>query len=318
VLADKGVCCVDEIDKMDKKDQSSMHEAMEQQTISIAKAGIQAELQSRCSILGAANPKFGRFDSNVPIAEQITMAPALMSRFDVIFTLTDNPEAEFDGELAQHIMGVHRAGAINAYRDHHEEGMFTEEDQEEASLVMDPPVNKEFFRKYVAYAKRTCFPVLTNEARDHLRDYYVRIRKESNAEEGGAVPLTARQLEALVRLSEASAKIRLSNTVEVADAKRAIDVVEYWLRRISGASGIMDIDLVASGVGHSQRERARIIREIIEDLSGMSAAGAPKDEIMAQAAQKGITEADVESTLAMLKRSGTIYSPQGGGNYKLA
>lgn len=317
VLADKGLCAIDEIDKMDKKDQSSMHEAMEQQTISIAKAGIQAELMSRCAILGAANPKFGRFDQNVPLADQINMAPALMSRFDVIFTLTDKPDSDRDGHLADHIMKVHKAGAIREYRSHHEEGLFTQEDEDDAITVVEPPVDKQFMRKYIAYAKRTCFPVMTPESHERLRNYYVSIRRDAASEEGGRVPLTARQLEALVRLTEASARVRLSPYAELVDAQRAIDIVEYWLRKISGGSGIMDIDLVASGVGHSQRERIRIVLDIIRVLSADHREGAPHEEIVTEAAQRGITETDVENTIRSLKVRGTIYSPAREDHYKL-
>ncbi len=318
VLADKGLCAVDEIDKMNKNDQSSMHEAMEQQTISIAKAGITAELQSRCAILGAANPKFGRFDPNQPLAEQITMPPALMSRFDVIFTLRDEPAQEKDNNLAHHIMQVHRAGAIKEYRERHEDGIYTREDEENANLVTEPPVTREFLRKYIAFSKRTTFPVLTEEALGHLQEYYVKIRAEGASEQGGRIPLTPRQLEALVRLTEASARIRLSNRAETEDAKRAIDIVEYWLRRISGGTGLMDIDLVASGVGHSQRERIRILIDVIRELSEEHPEGAPIEEILAVAGERGITEAQVDETIRMLKNQrGTIYSPDNDDHYKL-
>lgn len=312
VLADKGLCAIDEIDKMDDKDQSSMHEALEQQTISIAKAGIQAELQSRCAVLGAANPKFGRFDQNQPMSEQITLEPALMSRFDVIFTLTDRPEEESDAELAEHILGVHRAGAIHEYRAKHEDGLFTEEDQTEANRVVDPPVDESFLRKYIAYAKRECYPVLTDDARAKLQDYYVDVRKDAGGEEGGRVPMTPRQLEALVRLTEASARMRLSSRAEVEDAKRAIDVMKYWIQQLSGGSGLMDIDLVASGVGSSQRERIRLLMDVIEELCEENSQGAPRDDVVARMGEQGITEHQVEDTIRMLKNQrGTIYSPDG-------
>jgi replicative DNA helicase Mcm len=318
VLADKGLCAVDEIDKMDSKDQSSMHEAMEQQTVSIAKAGITAELRSRCAILGAANPKFGRFDPNQPLAEQITMEPALMSRFDVIFTLKDEPDADHDAELADHIMQVHRAGAIHEYREHHEEGMYTSEDEETAQQAVDAPVDEEFLRKYIAYAKRECFPVLTQEARERLQEYYVNIRKEAGGEEGGRIPMTPRQLEALVRLTESSARMRLSNKAELEDAQRAIDVVKYWIQRLSGGQGLMDIDLVASGVGSSQRERIRMLLDVIRELSEEHPEGAPREEIVARAAEKGVTEHQVEDTIRMLKNQrGTIYSPDNGEHFRL-
>jgi replicative DNA helicase Mcm len=110
VLADQGLCAVDELDKMDDQDRSSMHEAMESQSISVAKAGITARLQCRCSILGAANPKYGRFEESQFISDQIELPPALMSRFDLIFAMTDKPDSDKDAKITSHILKVHRRG----------------------------------------------------------------------------------------------------------------------------------------------------------------------------------------------------------------
>jgi len=117
VLADMGMACVDEMDKMTDQDRSSMHEAMESQSISVAKAGITATLQCRCSLLGAANPKYGRFEEHQYIADQINMPPALLSRFDLIFALTDKPSAEKDAHITQHILKAHRRGQVRKYED---------------------------------------------------------------------------------------------------------------------------------------------------------------------------------------------------------
>ena len=283
-----------------------MHEAMEQQTISIAKAGITAELQSRCAILGAANPKDGRFTEYASIAEQIDLPPPLLSRFDIIFALTDKPDAERDRVLAAHILDVHHAGAIQAYMEHHPDGAYTEDDAQEAILKIEPPYDREFLRKYIAYAKRTCYPVMRPEASQHLQDHYVTIRRNAAAE-GGPVPMTARQLEALVRISEASARARLSNEVGIEDSTRAIRIVDYWLNKVARSDGALDIDMVASGTGHSQRERIASILKAIRELAGDDPAGAAFEDIVSRAAAEGIEEAKVRETIDRLKDQGRIF-----------
>ncbi|HWG92110.1 MAG TPA: minichromosome maintenance protein MCM [Candidatus Thermoplasmatota archaeon] len=314
VLADRGLLCVDEIDKMTKEDQSSMHEGMEQQSISVAKAGITATLQSRCSVLGAANPKMGRFEEFTPITEQINFPPALLSRFDVIFVLLDKPEPKRDMMLAGHILEVHRGGAIHELlKNRPDGGGYTEDDVKGALKNVEPPLKNDFIRKYVAYCKRTCFPVLTREALDKIRDYYVNLRRRGQQEEGGTVPLTARQLEAFVRLAEAGARVRLSNEVTEGDAERAIQIVEYYLKRLSGSEGggIMDIDLVASGVSKNQRDRVRIVKEIVKDLSAGQDVGAPLAEIIAAAESKGLDVDKVRDILKKLATNGELFEPRG-------
>ena len=184
VLGDKGNVCVDELDKMRDEDRSAIHEALEQQTISIAKAGIMATLNSRCSVLAAANPKFGRFDSYKSLAEQIDLPSTILSRFDLTFVVEDKPEEEKDRSLARHILNTHK-----------EDNMHFE---------IDP----ELLRKYIAYARRNIHPVLTDKAMDVLEEFYVSMRNNS-IDDDSPVPITARQLEAIIRLSEASAKIKL-------------------------------------------------------------------------------------------------------------
>ncbi len=317
VLADRGLLCVDEIDKMDKNDQSSMHEGMEQQTISVAKAGIQASLQSRCSVLGAANPKHGRFDEHSPLPDQIDFPPALLSRFDLIFVLTDKPEPARDTALAGFILNVHKGGAIHMHVSGRPDTPYTAADVTASLSAVEPPVSKEFMRKYVAYSKRHCYPVLTDEARTKIADYYVNLRRQASGEDGGPVPLTARQLEAIVRLAEASAKIRLSDDVTDADADRAISIVEYYLRKISGSEGgIMDIDVIASGTSHSQRETIKKVKEIIRDLSAGNE-GAEKDDVLAEAVRRGLERQKVMDTIRRLKQNGEIFEPR-SDTYRVA
>ena len=230
VLADKGIAAVDEIDKMRVEDRSAMHEALEQQTVSIAKAGINATLKSRCSLLGAANPKYGQYDSYESIGDQINLEPALISRFDLIFRILDETNEELDKKIAEHIIKTNYIGERGTREKY---AMNRGENSVEMDQVVEevkPEIEPDLFRKYIAYAKRNCFPVMSEEAQKEIKDFYVGLR--SVREVGGPIPVTARKLEALVRLAEASARVRLSDVVEKGDAKRVIDLVRASLEKV--------------------------------------------------------------------------------------
>jgi len=309
VLADKGLACIDELDKMSTQDRSSLHEAMESQRISVAKAGITATLQCRCSLLAAANPKYGRFEEYTSIAEQIELPPALMSRFDLIFVMTDKPEQKRDQEITQHILKAHRRGQARRYQG--EEGMTDEMEKilEETSDIK-PIYDIEFLRKYAAYSKRIV-PVLSTEAVQIIESYYLDIRRMGEGDDS-SVPITARQLEAFVRLSEASARSRLSPVVEEADAQRAVRLVRYYLEKIAGTtSGQLDIDMMATGVSKSQRDRIPTIKRIIQRY-GDDSAGVSEEELILHAMEEGIPEREVLSILQKMKSSGEIFSPREG------
>ncbi len=191
VLADMGIAAVDEMDKMQKDDRSALHEAMEQQSISVAKAGITATLKSRCALLGAANPKLGRFDEYADIGEQINMPPSLLSRFDLIFILADKPDHKRDEAIAEHILKAHGVGELIAQHARDPiDGVDDAYIQRELAPVT-PEIEPAMLRKYVAYAKRTCFPILSPEAKDVLVGYYMRLR--DLADSNKPVPVTARQ-----------------------------------------------------------------------------------------------------------------------------
>jgi replicative DNA helicase Mcm len=309
VLADKGLASIDELDKMNEQDRSAMHEAMEQQSISIAKAGITATLQARCAILGAANPKLGRFHEHATMVEQIDLPPALFSRFDIIFSLIDKPDSVWDTKLAEHLLKVHRVGEVIRLKEHLDGlpmPMGVEEERFEAVMPVFEP---EFVRKYVAYAKNNIFPVLTPDAVEAIRDYYIRIRKQGEGEEA-SVPLTARQLEAFVRLAEAAARTRLSERVEIEDADRGIRIVDYFLKKIMGGEKF-DIDVIATGISHSQRERMRMLLDIIERLS-KGGRGAKEDDVLADAEDANIDRGQAKEVLKRLVSDGRVYQPTVG------
>ena len=290
VLGDQGNVCVDELDKMRSEDRSAIHEALEQQTVSIAKAGIMATLNSRCSVLAAANPKFGRFDRYKILAEQIDLPAPIISRFDLIFVIEDKPSREKDSELAEHILKTHQFNTV------------------------DYEIEPELLRKYIAYARKNVNPRLTEDANNVLKEFYVSTRN-SNPEEQGAVPITARQLEAIIRLSEASAKIKLKETVEREDAEKAVRLQMACLKEVGvdPETGEIDSDIVSGGTPKSDRDKIKLVTEEIKQLEEEYNGEAPLNVILSHMSDKyGVSEDKTEQIIKNLRQKGVIYEPTPG------
>lgn len=284
VIADNGVFILDEMDKMDKKDTSAMHQAMEQQEVSIAKAGINATLKTRCPVLAAANPKMGRYDNHEELAPQINMPPALLSRFDVIFPMLDKPNRERDAAIANHIL----RGGRNS----------------------EPLLETEFVRKFIAYAKRA-EPEVSEEAMKMLLDYYVGLRNHPNVEN-----ITARQLESIRRLTEAAARARLKPVAGIEEAEVALRIHRYYME-VAGCdleSGKFDMgNMSGAGRTRTQMDRITTIRTIIDTLAGVvdvttnKPVGFAKEEAIVQAAiLRGLTKEQAEKDIITLRRNGEI------------
>lgn len=253
VLADRGVVCIDEFDKMSDMDRTAIHEVMEQGRITIAKAGIHARLNARCSVLAAANPVYGRYDQYKTPMENIGLQDSLLSRFDLLFIVLDQMDPEQDREISDHVLRMHR------YRDPREQegaamslggtvDVLATEDpdavaQEDEELQVyekhnnllhgskkkrEKIVSKEFMRKYIHIAKAVT-PVLTEEAANHIAEEYARLRSQEQmgADIARTSPVTARTLETLIRLSTAHAKARMSKAVELKDSEVAVELVQF-------------------------------------------------------------------------------------------
>ena len=229
VLADGGIVCIDEFDKMRVQDRVAIHEAMEQQTISIAKAGITTTLNSRTSVLAAANPVFGSYSSHKELTEQIELQSTILSRFDCIFTVLDSRTTENDKQIANHILNVHVKGSSDSSKAYESDYYW--------------------WRKYISYARAKISPRLTEEAAVKLQNKYVEMRQDVESKKQkkkSHIPITVRQLEAIVRLSESIAKIKLSETVEEEDVDVAYDIfyksTMTSMKDGSGWSGKVDPD----------------------------------------------------------------------------
>ena len=288
VLANKGVCCIDELDKMSVDDTSAMHEALEQQTVTISKANIQATLRAETTVLAAANPKFGRFDPYQTIAEQINLPVTLINRFDLIFPVRDLPDEKKDDQLASFILKVHQNQS-----------------------VAEAPISTELMRKYVAYVRQNMFPKLTDSAIEELKKYYLQMRSSGGSK---SVPITARQLEGLIRLSEAHARLRLSDVVTRSDAKKAVDLVHHCLKLIAfdEESGTFDVDRIATDTPSSQRNKIFTIKEIINELENKIGKTIPLEDVEEIAKEKGLAEGEISEVIDKLKRSGDIFEPKRG------
>jgi len=294
VLANKGLVCIDELEKMDPNDRSAMHEAMEQQSITISKANVQATLRSETSVLAAANPKFGRFDPHQAIAQQIDLPPTLINRFDVIFPLRDLPDRKKDELIATHVLYAHQ------------------------SKGEDMLIPRDLFRKYVAYAKQRIKPELGDEAVEEIKKFYVDLRNMRNmpvSSEGTLrpIPISARQLQALIRMSEASAKMRLSLKVTTEDAKRAIDIMKYYLMQVGYdyESKTFDIDKGTGGMLTSQRSKVFLVRDTIIKLESRMGKMIPIEELEKELEGR-LTKDEISEAIIKLDSSGDTYRPKAG------
>lgn len=289
VLANKGICCIDEMDKMSDEDTAAMHEALEGQTITISKANIQATLRSETTVLAAANPKFGRFDPYDTIAKQITLAPTLINRFDLIFPIKDIPEESKDKKMAKFVLSLHK------------------------SLTTDAEIKTKLLRKYIAYARQNIYPELTNEAMGELENYYIQMRSSASNEGIKSVPISARQLEALIRLSEAYARLHLSPKITKEHAKKAVELLHHCLTLVAmdEKTGTFDIDRIATDVTASTRNKILIVKELLAELEDKMKPVDSKD-IFQAAMDKGMTEHEVEEILQKLRRGGDVFEPKPG------
>jgi DNA replication licensing factor MCM3 len=235
VLADRGIVCVDEFDKMNDIDRVAMHEVMEQQTVTIAKAGVQTTLNARCSVIAAANPIYGQYNREITIQKNIGLPDSLLSRFDLVFIVLDKSDSALDREIADHVLSIHRNKNTNV--NENVKSLVSQElhDTEETDKKQEDIFNvfknekyysTDFLKKYIYYMKYRIKPELTNEASTLITQKYCELRK-SNSQK--TLPVTPRTLESIIRLATAHAKCRMGDEVTVKDVEEVCKILEYAL-----------------------------------------------------------------------------------------
>lgn len=306
VLASGGIACLDEMDKADESALESMHQALENQRVTVSKAGIDAEMPSRTALLAAGNPKHGRFDQYEPVTDQIDLSAPLMSRFDLMFMLHDKVDEERDSEIADKIINSWSESGLMEHTDRDVESTSSRD------ICEDPERAVEAFRAYIAEAKQKIDPVIVDQqVKDKLKQEYLDIRLQGS-DEDAPVPVTARKLEAFLRLAESSARARFSEEVGIEDVERASRLVLSSLHDVGvdPETGQFDADIVATGTSKAQRDRMKSLKQIIRELEGEFEDGAPLKEIVKRATELDIGADKTEHELDKLLKKGEAYEHQ--------
>ncbi|MBI3253831.1 MAG: minichromosome maintenance protein MCM [Nitrosopumilales archaeon] len=288
VLGDQGLVCIDEFDKMKPEDRSALHEVMEQQSASIAKGGIVATLNARTSILAAANPMYGKYDPFKNITENVNLPIPLLTRFDLIFVVRDIPSKERDTKIAKHIINLHSPSGI-----------------ETRSLI-----DVDILTKYLAYAKRI-EPVLTKDAEEKILEYYMKMR---NVESEEMITVTPRQLEGLIRLATARARLLMKDQVEAEDAERAIFLIESMLRDAGVDVNTGKVDLgVLQGRPRSEVSKMQLFMDVLKSLEGENKMAVEERLFIKELVKSGkFTEDEARSYLKRMLREASIYESKPG------
>lgn len=288
VLGDQGLVCIDEFDKMKPEDRSALHETMEQQSVSIAKGGIVATLNARTSILAAANPMYGKYDPFKNITENVNLPVPLLTRFDLIFVVRDIPSKERDTRIARHILNLHRISGTDT-----------------KSLI-----DVDILTKYLTFTKRFD-PILTPEAEEKILEYYMTMR---NVESEGMITVTPRQLEGLVRLATARARLLMKTQVEGEDAERAIFLIQSMLQDAGVDVNTGKVDLgVLQGRPHSEVSKMQLFMDVMKSLEGDEKRPVEEKTFVKELVKTGkFTEEEARKYIKKLQRESAIYESKPG------
>ena len=298
VLANGGIAAIDEFDKMDTADRSALHEAMEQQTVSIAKAGIVATLKAETAIIAAANPRSGRYDRYKTPTQNIRLPPSLLSRFDLIFVVIDRPDPADDAQMAEFILKNSMIGPEESY------------EKENPAVA---PIPRDLLKKYVKHAKKTVNPVLTDEAKERIKEFYLELRGRYDSEDA-IISILARNLDALVRLSESYAKMALRNKVLKEDVEEIIKLFKRYLKDTGydETTGKIDMDRIFIGQSRSNLNKLETLMTRLKEISEENNWKALERDNVIQILEleESLDKKFIENAIDELIKEGTLYEPR--------